>query len=567
MVMLLELEVKNFALIDHLHIRFEEGLNILTGETGVGKSIIINAIKLTLGERADKDQTRNKQEKTYLQSVFLKNAWVDEQLTNLGLNTDEEIVVLSRELLQSGRSVSRINGSIVTNSTVKSLSESLIDIHGQHNHQSLLNKQNHIDILDDYSGDESKKLRKEFQNHYQKFQVLQNELKKLSIDDRDRERQIDLLQFHIDEIEKAALSEGEEEQLMQEYNILANSEKIYEIMGKGYEKLYNLSNSDSAMDLISNTLEEFYTVDKFDPQIKDFSEQLEGIQFQLEDLSREIRQYYENIEFQPEDLNQLNQRIALINDMKRKYGPSIEDVFLYYKNATDELDNLINSKERIQKLTEELNLKENMLHNVAEKLHKIRVKTAGVLEKKVSNTLQELNIPHGSFKVEIGSTIDQTLDPIKKYNRNGFDSVEFLIKTNPGETPKSLTKIASGGEISRVMLALKSLLADIDKISCMIFDEIDTGISGETANLVGNKLEGIAVNRQVICITHLPQIAARGTLHYKIYKKTKKNHSATYLEELNLKSRIEEIGRLLGGKSTAITLKHAEELLQSVKFE
>lgn len=565
--MLLELEVKNFALIDHLHIRFDEGLNILTGETGVGKSIIINAIKLTLGERADKDQTRNKREKTYLQSVFLKNAWVEEQLTNLGLNTDEEIVVLSRELLKSGRSVSRINGSIVTNSTVKALSESLIDIHGQHNHQSLLNKQNHIDILDDYSGDESKKLRKEFQNHYQNFQVLQNELKKLSIDDRDRERQIDLLRFHIDEIEKAALSEGEEEQLMQEYNILANSEKIFELMGKGYEKLYNLSNSDSAMDLISNTLEEFYTVDKFDPQIKNFSEQLEGIQFQLEDLSREIRQYYENIEFQPEDLNQLNQRIALINDMKRKYGPSIEDVFLYHKNATDELDNLINSKERILELSEELNLKENMLHNVAEKLHKIRVKTAGVLEKKVSNTLQELNIPHGSFKVEIGSTIDQSLDPIKKYNRNGFDSVEFLIKTNPGESPKSLSKIASGGEISRVMLALKSLLADIDKISCMIFDEIDTGISGETANLVGDKLEGIASNRQVICITHLPQIAARGTLHYKIYKKTMKNHSATYLEELNLESRIEEIGRLLGGKSTAITLKHAEELLQSVKFE
>ncbi len=565
--MLLELEIKNFALIDHLHIRFEEGLNILTGETGVGKSIIINAIKLTLGERADKDQTRNKQEKTYLQSVFLKNAWVEEELTNLGLNTDEEIVVLSRELLKSGRSVSRINGSIVTNSTVKALSESLIDIHGQHNHQSLLNKQNHIDILDDYSGDESKKLRKEFQNHYQNFQILQNELTKLSIDDRDRERQIDLLRFHIDEIEKAALSEGEEEQLMQEYNILANSEKIFEIMGKGYEKLYNLSNSDSAMDLISNTLEEFYAVDKFDPQIKNFSEQLEGLQFQLEDLSREIRQYYEHIEFQPEDLNQLNQRIALINDMKRKYGPSIEDVFLYYKSATDELNNLTNSKERIQELSEELSLMENMLHNVAEKLHKIRVKTAGVLEKKVSNTLQELNIPHGSFKVEIGSTMEQSLDPIKKYNRNGFDSVEFLIKTNPGESPKSLTKIASGGEISRVMLALKSLLADIDKISCMIFDEIDTGISGETANLVGDKLEGIASNRQVICITHLPQIAARGALHYKIYKKTKKNHSATYLEELNLKSRIEEIGRLLGGKSTAITLKHAEELLQSVKFE
>lgn len=560
--MLLELEIKNFALIDHLHIRFDEGLNILTGETGVGKSIIINGIKLTLGERADKEHIRSKGEKTYLQSVFLKNPWVEELLTSLGLNTDEEIVVLSRELLKSGRSVSRINGSIVTNATVKILADSLIDIHGQHHHQSLLNKQNHIDILDDYAGKDNKKLRKEFQIHYEEFQNLQQEIKSLSINDRDRERQIDLLRFHMDEIERAELEEDEEERLMQEYNILANSEKIYEIMGKGYEKLYNLLDTDSAMDLISSTVEDFHTIDKFDPQINSFSNQLEEIQFQLEDVSREIRQYFGNIEFHPEDLERLNQRIAHINDMKRKYGPNIQEVLTYYRQSKEELENLINSKERIEEITYKLDQKSKRLNELASTLHKKRVETAKILEKKVSTTLQELNIPHGSFKVSISSKKDQDLDYEQKYHRKGFDSVEFLIKTNPGEVPKSLSKIASGGEISRVMLALKSLLADIDRISCMIFDEIDTGISGETANLVGDKLEGISANRQVICITHLPQIAARGKLHYKINKKTDKDHSATYLEELDKANRIKEIGRLLGGTSTAITLKHAEELLR-----
>ncbi len=561
--MLLELEIKNFALIDHLHIRFDEGLNILTGETGVGKSIIINGIKLTLGERADKDHIRSKGEKTYLQSVFLKNPWVEDLLTSLGLNTDEEIVVLSRELLKSGRSVSRINGSIVTNATVKTVADSLIDIHGQHHHQSLLNKQNHIDILDDYAGKDVQKLRREFEMHYEQFQKLQQERKNLSLDDRDRERQIDLLQFHLEEIERSELKEDEEENLMKEYNILANSEKIYEIMGKGYEKLYNLRDSDSAMDLISDTLENFHAVDKFDPHIKNFSDQLEEVQFQLEDVSREIRQYFETIVFHPEDLDRLNQRIAHINDMKRKYGPSIKDVLKYYKDSKEELDNLINSKERILEISNTLEQKAERLNELASTLHKKRVETAKVLEKNVSTTLQELNIPHGSFKVSISSKDGQDLDYGQKYHRKGFDSVEFLIKTNPGEIPKSLGKIASGGEISRVMLALKSLLADIDKISCMIFDEIDTGISGETANLVGNKLEGISTNRQVICITHLPQIAARGKLHYKIYKKTDKDHSVTYLKELDESSRIKEIGRLLGGTSTAITLKHAEELLRS----
>ncbi|NBG88776.1 DNA repair protein RecN [Isachenkonia alkalipeptolytica] len=562
MDMLMELEIKNFALIDHLHIRFDDGLNILTGETGVGKSIIINAIKLTLGERADKDHIRSKGENTYLQSVFLKNPLVEDLLTSLGLNTDEEIIVLSRELLKSGRSVSRINGSIVTNTTVKNLADNLIDIHGQHNHQSLLNKQNHIDILDDYAGEEMKSLRKDFLTHYEEFQMLQQEKNNLSIDDRDRERQIDLLRFHIEEIESAELKDGEEEVLMQDYNVLANSEKIYEVMGKGYENLYNLRNANSVMDLVSKTVEEFHTVDKFDPQIKNFSNQLEEIQFQLEDVSREIRQYFENIEFPTEDLDRLNQRIAYINDMKRKYGPSIEDVLTYYQKSKEELDGLINSKERIEKISKKLQKKSEVLNSLASALHKRRVETAKILEKKVSSTLQELNIPHGSFKVAIASKDGEDLNLIQSFNRKGFDAVEFLIKTNPGEVPKSLAKIASGGEISRVMLALKSLLADIDKISCMIFDEIDTGISGETANLVGDKLEGISTNRQVICITHLPQIAARGSLHYKIYKETHRGHNTTYLQELGNDGRIEEIGRLLGGTSTAITLKHAEELLK-----
>ncbi len=560
--MLLELEIKNFALIDHLHIRFDTGLNILTGETGVGKSIIINAIKLTLGERADKDHIRSKGINTYLQSVFHKNSWVEDLLTSLGLNNDEEIIVLSRELLQSGRSVSRINGSIVTNATVKNIAVRLIDIHGQHHHQFLLNKQNHIEILDDYAGQEMIALRKEFSTHYDEFNKLQEEIKNLSINDRDRERQMDLLRFHIEEIERAGLKEGEEEELMQEYNVLANSEKIYEVMGKGYENLYNLSEGHSAMDLLSNTVEGLYTVDKFDPQIKSYTKQLEEIQFQLEDVSREMRQYFENIDFQTEDLDRLNQRIALINDMKRKYGPRIDDVLVYYQKSQQELDDLINSKQRIEATSVKIQEKSQQLKSLASVIHKRRIATAKILEKRVSTTLQELNIPHGRFKVAITSKEEKDLSLGHEFNRRGFDSVEFLIKTNPGETPKSLAKIASGGEISRVMLALKSLLADIDKISCMIFDEIDTGISGETANLVGDKLLGIATNRQVICITHLPQIAARGLLHYKIYKKTHKGHSTTYLEELTQNNRIKEIGRLLGGTSTAITLQHAEELLK-----
>lgn len=559
--MLLELEIKNFALIDEIHVNFRQGLNILTGETGVGKSIIINGIKLTLGERADRDWIRKGSEKAFVQSVFLKTPLIKKKLMDLGLNGDDDHLILSRELHKSGRSVSRINGSIVTNATIKDVADLIIDIHGQHSHQSLLNKSKHIDFLDDYIGTEALKVLQEFQSSYSQYLQLINEKESLSIDDRERERQIDLLDFQIKEIESANFNIGEEEELLKEYRILSNSEELYEMLGQILEILKHESMTNSAIDQLSSSHAIMDRISGIDTKVDGFKTQFEDIQFQLEDLYQEIRDYHDHIEYDEVHMTAINERIAEINHLKRKYGNHIEDIQQELLVMKKTYNQLLNSKEKVKELNDMIKVKEKKLEDLGSVLHKKRTDAAKVLQNRVAKELKDLNIPQGELLI----SIDPLAKSAKKeriYNEKGYDHVEFLIKTNPGEDHKPLTKIASGGEISRVMLALKSLLADVDKIPCLIFDEIDAGISGETGHLVGEKLLGISKKRQVICITHLAQIAARGDTHFLIYKTSKDENTNTYIRELLIEERIQEVGRLLGGTDSEITRRHASELLQ-----
>ncbi|SHI55902.1 DNA replication and repair protein RecN [Geosporobacter subterraneus DSM 17957] len=563
--MLLELAVQNFALIDKLTVRFNEGLNILTGETGAGKSIIIDAVNMAIGERADKNYIRTGTDKATIQILFqctnpeLKSVLADQDIEL----EDCDTLILTREIYSNGRSVCRINDRAVTLSTLKEVSKYLIDIHGQHEHQSLLYPENHIEILDSFGDQEIIPLRKRIAEKYYILRKLNEKLKNLCGNDLERERKVDLLSFQINEIDQAKLRKDEVEQLTAEQLLLANSEKIHHTMAKAYEILYNGAEEyHSVLDGIGNIVSEIEHFKDLDKHIANIFLVLQECQYKIEDVSRDIRSYRDHIEFDPQALEQVEKRLDQINSLKRKYGKDIEEILSYRQIIFEELEEIRNSEAIAAELNQQIQVLQKELMDLSLSLRKNRMKIGKILEKRITEELVSLNMEKAAFRIDFIESVDKHGQV--QLTAKGIDRVEFLISANAGEPLKPLSKIASGGEMSRIMLALKTILAKNDNIPTLIFDEIDTGISGRTANIVGEKLANISQTHQILCITHLPQIARMADTHFYIEKISKEDQTLTSVRELQKKERISELGRLLGGtKITDLTLKHAKEMLDS----
>ncbi len=564
--MLLELNISNFALIDLLKLEFNKGLNILTGETGAGKSIIIDALGLVLGQRANRDNIRQGKNKSIVEALFQtpprSESKVKELLNQNGIEMeDDSSLILTREILSAGKSTCRINGRLVTLNLIKQLSEMLIDIHGQHEHQSLLHWETHIDLLDSYG---QKELAKELQDtkaYYKQYKDCQRTLNSLIKDEKEFAREEDLLKFQLEEINQGKLKNIEEDKELEERRrLLTHSEKLFQNTKKSYELLYyGKETQKSIYDQLSEVLNYIETVSMIDPSMEGILEQLKSAFVQIEDAAFEIREYGENIEFHQEELDQIEKRLNSINQLKRKYGESIEEILEYKEILQSKLSKLENKNQEIENLQKKIDKSWKSYREAAQNLSNKRRKIAVLLEKNIIKELKDLGMKKVQFKVDIQISEEFS-------SEKGIDRIEFMISPNPGQPLLPLARIASGGEIARIMLALKSIFANVDNIDTLIFDEIDTGISGRTAQIVAKKMALLSKDYQIICITHLPQIASMADAHYFIEKEINQNQTTTKVHHLEEKERIRELARMLGGASlTELTLSHSQEMLQIAK--
>lgn len=561
MCMLEYLHIKNVALIDEQTINFNEGLNILTGETGAGKSMVIDSINFVLGEKVSKDFIRNGQESALVEILFfLKDNKVIEAIKDMDIELDAyNSLIISRELNKSGRTVCKINGRVSTIIMVKEISSLLIDIHGQHQHQSLLNPSKHIVLLDQFCTEEFFKLKHKLYEQYHDYKNIQNTINQLIGDESQRQQKIDILQYQVNEIENANLKVDEEENLLQQRKILASTEKL----SKGLEEINILLNGDefnsdgviSQIGRIGTLLKDLSSIDS---SLDEVSKLADTVELQLDEMLLEIRHYNKEIDHNPESLYEIETRLDLIYNLKKKYGSNIKEILNYYTKTKNQLDFILNSEEQLKKLNKDLKSKEKNIIELCQKISDARKSKAEEVQKQIEDTLIDLEMKSAKFKIQI--------DKRENFTDNGWDKVEFLISANRGEALKPLSKIASGGEMSRVMLAIKTVLADIDNIETLIFDEIDTGVSGRTAQKVAEKMKYISNNHQILCITHLPQIAAMADSHYLIEKKEQNNRTVTQVFDLTLEQSISELARLIGGATiTNATITAAKEMKELAK--
>lgn len=557
--MLLELNIKNFAIINDLKVSFTKGFNVLTGETGAGKSIIIDAVGLILGDRSNKDFIKTGHDKSIIEAIFyLKNPErIKVLLEDYGIPYEiDDSLLITREIHKNGRSFSRVNGHTITLSMLKEITYSLVDIYGQHEHQSLLDSENHLQLIDSLGNEKLQYYKKEIYNKYLKLNELKNKLSKIVTNEMERERKIDLLRFQLDEIDAADLKINEEDEIMNQYTKLSNTEEI----SKTLNSVYNILDANDYEDVsiinnLNNISKQLNNISKFDGNILNYENNINEIIYGIQDLSREIRNYYENIDYNIEELAILEDRIELINKLKRKYGNTIKEILNYRDNIQNQLNSIINDEKQIEILQEKIKNINREILKYSMLLSEKRIEIINVFEKNMTDELYQLNMKNIKFKV--------SHEILKNPNINGIDKLEFLISTNLGEPLRKLSKIISGGEMSRIMLAFKSIIGGIDNISTMIFDEIDTGISGRTAQIVGEKIVNISREHQVLCITHLPQIAAMADSHYMIAKTENENNTETIVKKLDDKEQIEELSRLLGGVDlTETTRLHAKEMIK-----
>lgn len=543
--MLLELHVKNLALIEQADVEFDEGLNILTGETGAGKSIIIGSVNLALGQKASKDIIRTGAEYAYVELVFSVTPEKSEALRKMDIIPDEDgIVVISRKIMPT-RSISKINDETVTIATLKQVTGLLIDIHGQHEHQSLLYPSKHLEILDTYAKSRAGTIKKEMVEVYERYQALCAELKAASSDQESRVREADFLRFEIDEIENAALKDGEEEELTAGYRLFVNRKKITESLTGAYQALET--------DHISRALQQLTEVASFDERLQNIVDQMYDVESILHDVNQEIYTYLDQESFDEEALQQMEVRLDLIHNLQAKYGNTIPQIQASLEQKKVRLEKLEHFDEFLNQTKKKLEKTTVELERLSQELSTVRKQAAEQLTAAISSSLRELNFLDVSF--------DMKFDRLNHYTANGFDAAEFVISTNPGEPMRALGMVASGGELSRIMLAIKTVLADSDDIPSLIFDEIDTGISGRTAQMVSEKLAIIANGHQVICITHLPQIAAMADSHFEIAKMVEGGKTVTRINSLNEEQMIRELARLLGGAEiTDTVIQNAREM-------
>ncbi len=552
--MLEKLHIKNFALITELEVKFKAGLNVLTGETGAGKSIIFDAINFVLGEKADKEQIKSGTDAAEVWAVFsVDNDFVKERLADKGVQPDDEgCVLLERSFGTDGKSNCKINGKTATVGMLKEISEYLVDIHGQYDHQSLLKNDSQLVLLDRLCGDDVKENLKKIKDRFKGFKETLKMLEDLNGDDADREAKIDLYKFQINEIKMADLKPGEEEELNEKREVMANGVKLKKFSDEALDVLYR-SDSNSASDKIAQALDAVSSITRVDAAQAPIEESLESIAAQLEGVIEKLRHYSDSIDTDPKDLDDIEIRLQLIYDMKKKYGSTIEEINAFVDKAEEKLTFIENSAEMLMEYQIRKEADERIINKLADEVSEARHQEAQHLGKQIEDVLYDLGMINAVFNVSV--------TPATELNEYGKDKVEFLISANLGEEPKPLNKIASGGEMSRVMLALKVILADVDQIGTFIFDEIDTGISGRTAQRVAEKMAKVAKLHQILCITHLPQIAAMADTHYLIDKISTDDGTTTTVTQLDDNEVEEELARLIGGaKITDATRNAAKDM-------
>lgn len=548
--MLVHLHVKNLALIEEAEVEFGPGLNILTGETGAGKSILLGSMQLILGGKTSRNMIRENADYALVELLFqLENPRVLKKLEDLDLYPEEGQILLSRKIMD-GRSISKINGETCTVGQMKAAAACLLDIHGQHEHQSLLYRDKQLEILDSYGRAQIFPQKTLVEEAYRQYRKSLEELNSLDIDEEQRNREMAFLEFEVTEIENAALMLGEDEELERQYKKLSNARKIMEVLQTvhtitGYEN--------GAGDMTGTALREMAKVTQYDEELESLSQTLNEADSLLNDFHRELSSYLDDLVFDEETFYQVERRLDLINNLKAKYGQEISEILSYRDKQLEKLEKLRKYEEYFQAAKEKVQREEKKLEEASYELSKIRQEYKEQLEKKVVQGLKDLNFLDVDFAIRF--------DRRKNYTPNGFDDVEYEISTNPGEMRKPLGQIVSGGELSRIMLALKAILADRDEIETLIFDEIDTGISGRTAQKVSEKMAVIGKHHQVLCITHLPQIAAMADTHFEIEKHVKGSETTTQIHPLNEEDSVKELARLLGGAEiTAAVLENAKEM-------
>lgn len=555
--MLLSLHVKNLALIDETEVFFEPGLNILTGETGAGKSILIGSVNLALGAKADKDLIRTGADSALVELLFqTEDEAVFAKLKEWDIPPEEHMISISRRI-QPSRSICRINGETVNTRQIRELAELLIDMHGQHEHQSLLHKKKHMEILDAYAGDALLEVKHQTAKQYRTYQELSREYEDAFLNEEEKKRTLALAEFETEEIEEAALHMGEDEKLEQEYRKQSNLKRIVEAMAScnslsGYEE------TGAAGDSISRALKELQSVASFDPGLEELYEELLEIDGLLNDFNRNVSDYMEDLEIDPAAFTQMEQRLNQINRLKDKYGATIEEILAYQQKQQEVLDRLADFDAYMEQLSARKKEAWDTLQELCNKLSALRKKAAQELSEKLCEALREL----GFLQAELVIEVQKKEEP----GETGADDVEFMISTNPGEAVRPLGQVASGGELSRIMLGIKTVLAEKDSIDTLIFDEIDAGISGRTAWQVSKQLKILGRAHQVICITHLPQISAMADAHFKIEKETEAGRTITRITRLSENEEYLEIARLLGGdRVTEAALENAREMKKMAK--
>ncbi|EAE8308254.1 DNA repair protein RecN [Listeria monocytogenes] len=557
--MLQEMTIKNFAIIESLSLTFQEGMTVLTGETGAGKSIIIDALGLLVGGRGSADFIRHGEERLELQGLFAlaeDNLACRNALIENGIDASDDMVVLERSLFRSGKNSCRINGKLVTTVLLRQIGSKLIDIHSQHEHQELMNEEFHLSLLDRFAYDKIKLALTKYQTNFKEYQTIEKEWQNWTKNERELAQRLDMLGFQQQEIENANLQAGEEDRLLEQKNILANFEKLNENLQGAYAAIQG---EPGGLEFVGEAMRQMETAASIHTDYKAVSEAISSSYYMLEDSMSQIRQSLDQLEFQPEELNQIESRLNDLNQLKRKYGKTIEDIIQYEQEISSEMEKLTDSESHVGHLETKLATLKTELTKQAATLTDIRKKAAVTLEKQIKQELNQLYMEKAIFSVRFEANKMELTEL-------GQDSVVFYMSTNPGEPLKPLAKIASGGELSRMMLALKTIFSRHQGITSIIFDEVDTGVSGRVGQAIAEKIYAVSVGSQVLCISHLPQVAAMANHHYYITKKVQNKRTTTSVTVLKGVEKVEEISRMIAGiEVTELTKQHAKEMIEQAE--
>lgn len=557
--MLQELIIQNFAIIHELSLSFHEGMIVLTGETGAGKSIIIDAVSLLAGGRGSNEFVRHGEKKCVLEALFKfgENKETAQVLNELGIDAEDGTVILQREIHTSGRNVCRANGTLVTTAALRKIGETLIDIHGQNEHQELMQADKHIGFLDQYASQALTREKKAYQDTYYQYKKVEKELRQWEQNEKELAQRQDMLRFQVEEIEAAELIEGEEETLQEEKVGLVNYQKIMQALNYTYQALQGEDNS--GLDSIGAAMEEMTGIKDLDDAYAQLTDTISNSYYQLQEVVSDLSRKMDTLAYDEERLNEIESRLDVIHQLKRKYGENIAEILTYFEDAQEELTTIEDREGQLERLTKEVDVLSQALVENGTRLTETRKAVAKKLEKAIQDQLKELYMEKAQMVVSFKDIPTDSL--IDKATENGFDQIEFFISTNPGEPPKPLIRVASGGELSRMMLAMKTIFSKTQGVTSIIFDEIDTGVSGRVAQAIANKMYSVALHSQVLCITHLPQVAAMADHHYYISKETKNERTETDVSLLNKQEEVTEIARMLAGSEiTPLTLETAHEL-------